>query len=276
MIRSLYSGVSGLRNHQTKLDVISNNIANVNTAGYKSQRVIFKDLYYQTMASASAPGAAKGGTNPMQLGYGSKIASIDMINTRSGYQTTDVATDLYISGDGYFRVRDTAGEINYTRVGAFNFDAEGKLVDSSGSIVSGWLDITGVQDETTISNIVIPNIADYTEIAVGPDGTINAIDSSGDTVTLARIALAKFPNPNALSMQGNQYYKQTQNTGEPKYAVPGSDATGSLIANGLEMSNVDLSKEFTDMIVTQRGFQANSRSITTSDEILQELVNLKR
>jgi flagellar hook protein FlgE len=263
------------------MDVIGNNIANVNTVGFKSQRVIFKDLYYQTMASATAPTTApvSGGTNPMQLGYGSAIASIDVINSRSGYQTTDVSTDLYISGDGYFQVQDSMGNVSYTRVGSFEFDADGNLVDKNGNLVCGanQADLPMPPSPTTIVPIQVADIHTYSEIAVGQDGTISAVDSAtGNTVILAQIALVKFPNPNALSMQGNQYVKQTLNSGPPTYSMPGRNATGSIIANGLEMSNVDLSKEFTDMIVTQRGFQANSRVITTSDEILQELVNLKR
>ena len=137
MIRSLYAGVTGLRNHQTKMDVIGNNVSNVNTAGYKSQRVVFKDLYYQTLSSATAPGVEKGGLNPMQIGYGSAIATIDVLHTRSGIQMTDVVTDLYISGDGYFQVISGAGEINFTRVGSFDFDQNGNLVDANGYYVCG-------------------------------------------------------------------------------------------------------------------------------------------
>jgi flagellar hook protein FlgE len=276
MIKSLYAGVTGLRNHQTKMDVIGNNISNVNTAGYKSQRVVFKDLYYQTLSSATAPGTEKGGLNPMQLGYGSAIASIDVLHTRSGIQMTDVVTDLYISGDGYFQVQSGSGEVNFTRVGRFSFDEEGNLVDANGYLVCGGT-APLTSPVTTVSPIQIADLNKYSELSIGLDGTISAINSdTGLIEDLAQIALVKFINPNGLSLQGNQYLKQTQNSGDPTYAIPGTNATGAIISNGLEMSNVDLSKELTDMIITQRGFQANSRVITTSDEILNELVNLKR
>lgn len=276
MIRSLYAGVTGLRNHQTKMDVIGNNVSNVNTAGYKSQRVVFKDLYYQTLSSATAPGVEKGGLNPMQIGYGSAIATIDVLHTRSGMQMTDVVTDLYISGDGYFQVISGAGEINFTRVGSFDFDQNGNLVDANGYYVCGGVpSLTSPVD--TIVPIQIPDLHLYSELSIGLDGTISALNSeTGVIETLAQIALAKFTNPSGLALQGNHYLKQTQNSGDPTYAIPGTSATGAIIANGLEMSNVDLSKELTDMIITQRGFQANSRVITTSDEMLQELVNIKR
>lgn len=277
MIKSLYAGVTGLRNHQTKMDVIGNNVSNVNTVGYKSQRVLFKDLYYQTLSSAVAAGNGKGGLNPMQLGYGSAIASIDVLHTRSGIQTTDVVTDLYISGDGYFQVVSGGGEVNYTRVGNFHFDENGNLVDANGYFVCGGVpEITG-DPVTALVPIKIEDLSKYSELSIGLDGSISAINSdTGMIETLAQIGLVKFVNPNGLSLQGNQYLKQTQSSGEPAYAVPGTNATGAIISNGLEMSNVDLSKELTDMIITQRGFQANSRIITTSDEILQELVNIKR
>ena len=276
MIKSLYAGVTGLRNHQTKMDVIGNNVSNVNTVGYKSQRVLFKDLYYQTLSSAVAASANKGGLNPMQLGYGSAIASIDVLHTRSGIQTTDVVTDLYISGDGYFQVVSGSGEVNYTRVGNFHFDENGNLVDANGYFVCGG--VPSIEEPiTALAPIKIDELSKYSELSIGLDGSISAINSAtGMIEVLAQIGLVKFVNPNGLSLQGNQYLKQTQSSGEPTYAKPGTKATGSIISNGLEMSNVDLSKELTDMIITQRGFQANSRIITTSDEILQELVNIKR
>jgi flagellar hook protein FlgE len=124
MIRSMYSAVTGLRGHQTMLDVIGNNIANVNTVGFKSSRVLFRDLYYQNLANPSAPTATSGGTNPRQIGYGSKIGSVDLITTRSGYQQTSKTLDMYISGEGYFAVQNAKGMTEYTRIGSFDFNSD--------------------------------------------------------------------------------------------------------------------------------------------------------
>lgn len=282
MLRSLYSGVTGLRSHQIRMDVIGNNIANVNTAGFKASRVVFKDLYYQTISSSTAPNEVIGGTNPRQIGYGSAVASIDVQNTVTGISPTDISTDLYIAGDGYFMVQDGEGNANYTRVGNFTFDPAGYLVDVNGNFVVGIKEGAMPTDEVYDIDSVEPIIIDttdnaYTEMAVGYDGVISALNSAtGEIEVLGQVVIAKFNNTNALSQQGDNYFKPTQNSGDAILSEAGRNGTGLVISGGLEMSNVDLSKEFTDMIITQRGFQANSRVITTSDEILQELVNLKR
>ncbi len=273
MLRSLYSGVSGLRSHQTKMDVIGNNIANVNTTSFKSSRVTFKDVYYQTLASASENTSIKGGSNPRQIGYGATISSIDVINTRGGYQTTDRALDLYIAGDGYFVVQDNVGNTSYTRSGNFSFDVQGGLVDPNGNYVGGWM--PEYTAGTDASPIIINNISEYTDIAISKDGKITGV--LNDTVeVLGQIAIAKFNNPEGLAQQDGIYFQETKNSGAPNVTYPGDAGSGTVVSGGLEMSNVDLSKELTDMITTERGFQANSRVITVSDEMLQELVNLKR
>ncbi len=276
-MKALYSGVAGLRSHQTKMDVIGNNIANVNTAAYKSQRVTFADVYYNT-------------TN---VGYGAKVSSVDTMHELSGYSPTDRSTDLYISGDGYFAVKDISDNIFYTRNGAFKFDSSGNLIDSSGSNVLGWnnaslddtVDTTG--DPEAINIAPTDDDVTYTNITINNDGTITATynnteDSSDDKnntiVTLGCVAVANVPNQDGLILSGNSYYSEGKDTGEIKYYTPGKagSGTGSLISNALEMSNVDLAGAFTDMITTQRGFQANSKIITTVDTMLEELVNLKR
>lgn len=301
MIKSMYSAVSGIKSFQTKMDVIGNNIANVNTTGFKSSRVVFKDLFYQTLSNASAPSNVKSGISPRQVGLGAAIANIDIQNTRTGMEQTDRPLDLYISGDGYFTLTDGTEAISYTRVGSFNFDVAGNLVDSNGSNVCGLLAVDGVLPTTGVdpvtgiidSEAIVPikvvkmdssvppkevsAFVNYSNISVGKNGIISGIDSTDQTIKiLGQIALAKFPNAEALLQDGNLYNKETLNSGVATYVVPGLSASGTLTAGGLEMSNVDLSKEFTDMIVTQRGLQANARVITTSDEILQELVGLKR
>jgi len=500
----MYSAVSGLSAHQTKMNVIGNNIANVNTYGYKASRVTFSDVFYQTINGASAPTTNGGGTNPTQLGYGAKVSSIDVINTRAGSATTDRALDVYINGDGYLPVKTAEGTVKYTRVGVLSFDVSGNLVDRNGNQVLGFrLDETTKNAQlnsdgtTNVQNLVAikVNPADldkYTGIAIGQNGEITAIkegdptlalgsgtswvktaslnksslysgsvtitsatpsslvhlmpgkDSTGaanagvtiesdadvqgamsitydsttntatlsyktkdgsaktatatwdgssqatlsfavndttkptpgtanitvqvdddeaagyvkptstaltlgtvvpdsvavnltttnkagttvtlngtvtlnagsDTATLtagditleldaaafgsldfddlkdkvlgtagpgagtpekiAQIAAVKFTNSNGLSQDGESYYVETTNSGEAVATTPGSGGTGSFLAGSLEMSNVDLSREFTEMIITQRGFQANTRMITVSDEMLSELVSMKR
>ncbi|HBL83417.1 MAG: hypothetical protein A2Y17_04350 [Clostridiales bacterium GWF2_38_85] len=294
MIKSMYSAVTGLRGHQTMLDVIGNNIANVNTAGYKSSRVLFKDLYYQTLSASSAPTATSGGSDPMQIGYGSSVSSIDVLTTRSGYQQTSRPLDLYISGEGYFAVQDSTGKVNYSRVGSLQFNSNGALIDSNSNFVLGSMPqavadpdtgLISFDDSNTEQNIkdgiltpiVIDDFTNYTGLYVSNDGKVTGTNSITLQIeTLGQLALATFSNPDALSQEGNMTYTETKSSGRPVYSIPGSSATGSLVSGGLEMSNVDLTKEFTDMIVAQRGFQANSRVITTSDQILEELVNLKR
>ncbi len=276
MIRSMFSAVSGLKGHQTMMDVIGNNIANVNTAGFKSSRVLFTDLYYQTISAASGPTATTGGSNPTQIGYGSKVSSIDLLNTRSGFQQTGRTLDMYISGEGYFVTEDSGGTLNYTRVGAFSFDTNGNLLDANGNFVMGQIPAL-TNPVGALVNINIPNFEDYTAISIGSDGSISGTNTNTMAIVpLGQIAIAVFNNADGLSQQGNQYFNETVNSGAANYVMAGSPTAGSLVSGGLEMSNVDLSKEFTDMIVAQRGFQANARVITTSDSVLEELVNLKR
>lgn len=276
MIRAMFSGVSGLRAHQTQMDVIGNNISNVNTVGFKSSTVLFKDVYYQTITGASAANATTGGLNPSQIGYGTTVASINVQNTRGGMLTTDNAMDQYISGEGYFIIQNGAGDISYSRVGAFTFDKDGNLVDSNGGFVCG-ANAALPSPVVSVVPIKVANISNYSNISISSDGTITGIDNTDSSVdVLGQIALAKFVNESGLTEEGNSYYKESANSGAPTYTEPGSNLSGTLVSGALEMSNVDLSKELTNMIIAERGFQANSRVITTSDEILQELVNLKR
>ena len=481
----MFSAVSGLSAHQTKMNVIGNNIANVNTYGFKASRVTFSDVFYQTMNGASAPNGNGGGSNPTQLGYGARVNSVDVINTRAGSATTDRALDVYINGEGYLPVKTSDGTIQYTRIGVLSFDVAGSLVDSNGNKVLGF-DLVGADKNpslsengnTTVQNLkeisVSPSILDkLTGIAIGQNGEITGIlegdptvlpsantgwikgvpeiketsvyngsltmsanmvfapnlpganvvvssnanitgnlslslnaagdeyeltyngtetvkinaseikdntltfklpnhlgemkasvtipvgtdgyaitagaaavtigsanpnafnvtattyDKSGALVTLslptpwnttdeqlvlgdltmnitpadfldaleagfqsvsignigpgpgvptklAHIASVKFTNPDGLSQEGQGYFVGTINSGEPVATVPGNSGTGTFRAGALEMSNVDLSREFTEMIITQRGFQANTRMITVSDEMLSELISMKR
>ena len=338
----MYSGISGLRNSQTKLDVVGNNIANVNTFGFKKGRITFKDMVSQNMAGATGSNIDQtkntsgfGGTNVKQVGLGAQIASIDTIATQGNLQTTNRTLDLGISGDGYLTVYDAANTPFYTRAGNFYLDADGNLVTSDGYSVVGqmYIDLPqqagGVAEGKVLDNtptvrptlapggaggaggqvdankrkLFIPSeVSTFQEIgangqvtytpvqgvqgklnpkiesySIGQDGTINVI-YSGDTRprTIGQIQVTKFSNAEGLEKVGGNLYTVTANSGDPQEVWPKSEGAGSLVSGTLEMSNVDLSEEFTEMIVGQRSFQANSRIITTSDEILQELVNLKR
>ncbi|KKB38971.1 flagellar basal body rod protein FlgG [Bacillus thermotolerans] len=265
MLRSMYSGISGMKGFQNKLDVIGNNIANVNTHGFKKGRVTFKDMVSQQVAGASAAGDLVGGTNPKQVGLGSQIGTIDTIHSQGSLQTTGEALDLSISGDGFFVV-DSGNEILYTRAGNFTRDGEGNVV------VKG----EGYYLQSTDGEPI--NIPPGSKsVSVSPDGVVSYITEDGELEEAGTITIANFANPGGLEKVGGNLYRGTNNSGEPEEGLaPGEGGSGTIVSGALEMSNVDLSDEFTEMIVAQRGFQANSRIITTSDEILQELVNLKR
>ena len=410
MMRSLFSGVSGLKNHQTRMDVIGNNIANVNTIGFKRSRVIFQDMLSQTLQSAASPSENRGGSNPIQVGLGMSLASIDVIHTTGSLQPTGKNTDLSIEGEGFFMVGD-GSNIYYTRAGNFDLNSEsvffhggtglrakGILADSSGQIdpkgqivdidlsaqvaspahatskitfaknldfrvvageeanytmnvsvfdskgdthlvnvsffkeeentwkvtttvdgeeptdVSGqgiltFDPITGRLVESTVSelNYLIEgadaldiafdfsNATEYAgdftitytgqdgyeagyleEVTVDSNGVLNGSFSNGQSRPLAQLTIATFSNPAGLDKMGTNLYALSNNSGVPDQGLPGISGRGIIKPETLEMSNVDLTQEFVEMIITQRGFQANSRVITTSDQILEELVNLRR
>lgn len=438
-MRSMFSGVSGLKAHQTRMDVIGNNVANVNTVGFKSGRVTFQEVFSQTLQGASSPDSTtgRGGTNPMQIGLGLGIQSVDTITTSGSTERTDNATDMSIEGDGFFICKGGSGDtFKFTRAGNFSIDKTGNLVTSGGLNVYGWqalksddsgefdtetaieplnlysddyrnkriiaaqatttatlsgnLDAsyndsnTLATDETldtftvpmtvydslgndykvniqysktsaddtgsdwaweavdgaddgftvdatggsgsltfgtdgTIDTTTLPTVPlvltpdsssgaevmsitlDFSKItsyasdssvkpktvngytsgslttfSVGSDGILTGIYDNGQQQSLGLVAVSGFENPAGLEKEGDNMYIPSTNSGDFKAVKPGTSGVGTINPGTLEMSNVDLSSEFTNMIITQRGFQANSRIITTSDEMLQELVNLKR
>ncbi|WP_394175202.1 flagellar hook-basal body complex protein [Guptibacillus hwajinpoensis] len=254
MLKSMYSGVSGMRGFQTKLDVIGNNIANVNTVGFKKSTVMFKDLLSQNMGGESV--------NTTQVGLGSSLSSINTIHTSGSPITTGNQTDLSFQGEGYFVVRN--GEDEYlTRSASFQVQVEedgaGKLVTSQGHEV---LD-EGGQPIDDISKI----------IGIDGNGEMTYLDNADPAVTqTVTLSTGTVQNPSGLEKIGGNLYRLTDKSGELQDIPEAS----RIISGQLEMSNVDLTEEFTEMILAQRGFQANSRVITTSDEMLQEIVNLKR
>lgn len=318
MLRSMYSAISGVRNHQTKLDVIGNNISNVNTHGFKKSRTVFKDIVYQSVGSASGSTATRGGVNPKQVGLGSQMAAIDVVHSGGSLQSTARTLDLAISGEGFFMVADKVADgedgaggtefssVYYTRTGNFYMDRDGYLVNSEGKYLVGFSPNFDVDENDSFKSpdevldkvtndgenfaddpdswsdfvgdgyypIRIPTNA--SEMSIGQDGTVTFVDANGDLKWAGQIVLAKFANAGGLQKVGNSYYTVTENSGNPYLQVGTVAGLGSIESGFLEMSNVDLSEEFTEMIVAQRGFQANTRVITTSDQILEELVNLKR
>jgi flagellar hook protein FlgE len=278
MLRSLYSGVSGLKNHQIRMDIIGNNIANVNTVGFKASRVVFQDIYSQTLSPASAPTATSGGTNPMQVGLGVTVSTVDVMHTRTGSTYTGNPTDVSVEGDGFFVVNEAPtvpGTPNYyTRAGNFSLDTTGHLVTSDGLFVMGYPSPLPAPLPAALSQITIP--ANVSNVSIDKNGNVTGINAANTKITIGTIALATFTNQNGLEKMGGSLYDSTANSGVPAYTNPGAAGAATLNAGALEMSNVDLSNEFTDMIITQRGFQANARIITTSDSLLEELVNQKR
>ncbi|WP_346200849.1 flagellar basal body rod protein FlgG [Caldifermentibacillus hisashii] len=277
MLRSMYSGISGMKNMQIKLDVIGNNIANVNTFGFKKGRITFKDAMYQSIGSASEGTDTRGGINPKQVGLGMEVASIDTIHTESSMQNTGRTLDLAITnGDGYFVVND-GGQTYFTRAGNFYIDDNGNLVNSDGYKVQGYDPNTNDLNKILIERQINDGVdtLELQGISISQNGKIIAQYNDNSVRTIATIALARFSNEEGLNKVGGNLYQRSTNSGNPIYGI-GGGAHGTVVSGKLEMSNVDLSEEFTEMIVAQRGFQANSRIITTSDEILQELVNLKR
>lgn len=269
MFRSMFSAVAGLRNHQTWLDVVGNNIANVNTSGYKYARVNFQDTLSQTVSGPTAPGTPLGGTNPRQIGLGSSIGAIDTVQTQGSLLTTDRVLDLAIQGNGFFAVSDTLGTY-YTRDGAFSLDADGFLVvPSTGFYV---LDDTGAQIQLPVT-ATAPALE---TITIGRDGGVTGFFDDGSTSLIATIGVARFPNADGLLRMGDNMFRETPNSGAADLGVPQIDGRGAISSGFIETSNVDLAQQFTFMIMAERGFQANSRVITTADEMLVDLVNMKR
>lgn len=336
MLRSMYSGISGLKANQIKLDVIGNNIANVGTTAFKTQRVRFQDMLSQSMKEATGAGTTAGGTNPNQVGLGTQIGGIDTTVTQGNMQPTSRNLDFAIDGDGYFVVargetgddagvelvdnklppaEDTTGtgeekslEMSFTRDGSFTLDEFGQLVTSDGYRVLGYQiegsEITydekgapkidaavDVNDgEVKATNKIVP-LAIPDEVAgqkvksfsVDKNGTIKVVLSDNHVKAIGQIAMTSFKNPAGLSKTGKNLYEMSSNSGQPIFRS-GQGVTennneksyGDMLQGMLEMSNVDLAEQFTEMIVASRAFQANGKIITTGDEILQELVNLKR
>lgn len=284
MLRSLFAGISGLRVNQTALDVTGNNIANANTTGFKSSTTVFSDTLSQMLTAAAAPNANRGGTNPVQIGLGVQVAGTVTNLTQGSNQTTGRQTDLMLQGDGMFVVRRGTEQL-FTRAGTFTFDQSGALVSPGGNRVQGYAlgangqPTGGLVDITLDLAGVLPAVPAGTQLtsySIGSDGKVRGIFSDNVQRDMKQIAIADFVNPMGLEKVGETSFRATANSGVADIGTSGQGRRGTVIAGSLEMSNVDLSAEFTNLILAQRGFQASSRVITTSDQVLEELVNIKR
>lgn len=307
MVGSMYAAISGLRAHQQKMNVIGNNIANVNTYGYKSQRTTFKESMYSSLRASTGGTATMGGTNASQIGYGCSVGTIDMNMKTGTYAITDRTLDVMIDGDGFLITGnidaggydivggDSIDGLQLSRLGNLDFDNNGYLVDGNGNVIYGFAkDGQGDYDDTytlvPLKKPADPNEPDevmaLTNISVSDKGEITG--SYGDQIiTIGCIALAYVDNPNGLTHLGGPYYQAGGNAGGVRAGTVGNvigagDDTGivnfnsSFVPGALEMSNVDISNEFADLITTQRGFQANTKIITVTDEMLSDLVSMKR
>jgi flagellar hook protein FlgE len=354
----MYAAISGLKSHMNKLNVIGNNIANVNTYGYKSGRTVFQTELYTTMKAGSDGTSAVGGMNPSQIGYGASVGSIDIDMSTGTYAPTGKATDCMIDGDGFFLVGDKTltfdtssdlKKLTLTRVGDFEFKADNYLTDGQGSVVYGFLTDsvdpnTGdpvISDElvpiqlprlatttttdntdannpvtTTTMKIVYPGDQEYADASAaqfdsisidGKTGKITGTSKDTDEiVTIGYIAIGNVANPNGVTQESGTYYKADEGSGDLTVTLLGGAAsdlgltyinanankannkdddeglrilsagTTELITGGLEASTTDLATEISEMITTERGYQANTRIITVTDEMLEELVNMKR
>jgi flagellar hook protein FlgE len=276
MMRAMDAAVSGLKNHQTLLDVTANNIANVNTVGYKASRATFADSLSQTIIGATGEGNGQAGRNAAQVGLGVQLSSIDNLMGGGSEQSTGEATDLSIQGEGMFIVADgtppaVPKQVEYTRAGNFTFNSQGYLTTESGEYVLGKEKPgAGVPD----SYIKVPEGS--SDISIGQDGSVSYIPEGSEERKIAGyVSIARFANEPGLERTTGSNWVESSASGKAEDGTPGGKF-GLTISGTLEMSNVELATEFTNMIDAQRGFEANSRTITTADEMLQDLVNLKR
>ena len=260
MIRSLFIAKTGLEAQQTNLDVISNNLANVSTNGFKKSRAVFEDLLYQNVRQPGAQSSQQ--TNlpsGLQIGTGVATVATERLHTQGNPQQTSNSKDLMVNGNGFFQVSLPDGTAAYTRDGSFQTDANGQMVTSSGFLIQ--------------PPITIPPNA--TSITVGRDGTVS-VTAGGTTASqqVGSIQLSSFVNPAGLESKGENLYVETTASGTPNANTPGTNGTGVIMQGYVETSNVNVVEEMVNMIQTQRAYEINSKAITTSDQMLQKLAQL--
>jgi flagellar basal-body rod protein FlgG len=261
MIRALWTAATGMQSQQVNMDVIANNLANVNSSGFKKSRADFQDILYQPSRAAGT--GVDGGEVPtgIQVGLGSRVASVQKIFTTGDFQQTENELDLAIEGQGFFQVTLPDGNEAYTRSGAFKKDSTGKLVTSDGYPLT--------------PEIVIPEGS--TSITIGKNGTVDVMLDGEDTPTeVGNIELIRFGNPSGLKSLGRNLYAETPTTGNPLSGTPGEEGFGMLSQGFLEGSNVNIMEEMVNMIAGQRAYEVNSKAIKTADEMLQMTTQLIR
>ncbi len=262
MMRALWSAASGMTAQELNVDTIANNLANVNTTGFKKQRVEFQDLMYETLRNAGTA-AAEGVEIPtgIQVGLGSRTAATRKLFAQGTFQETGNPLDMVIEGDGFFQVLTPNGSVAYTRAGAFKIDSEGNVVTADGFPLEPPL-------------VVPPST---TSISVGSDGTVSATTAgSTEPQTIGQIELARFANPAGLQNLGHSLLGVTAASGEPTVGAPGIDGLGTISQGMLEMSNVKVVEEMVNMITAQRAYEANSQAIRIADQMLEIANNTRR
>ncbi|MCL4104807.1 UNVERIFIED_CONTAM: hypothetical protein GTU68_034246 [Idotea baltica] len=250
------------------IDVVGHNLANLNTAGYKARRASFADVFYETIRNGSGGVSGGGigtvgGSNPAQLGNGSKLASVAVNHSQGELDVTGAAYDMALDGEGFFVVASQDGPL-YTRAGAFGIDDDGYLVDTA----------TGYRVQR-FGTVGLPTGV-LNDVAIDESGLIEGVASNGRRVALAQLAVARFRNQNGLTSEGNNMFRGTPASGTVELGAARTGGRGGVLTGQLESSNVDIAVEFTRLIIAQRGFSANARTITVADEILEELTNIVR
>lgn len=262
MMRALWTAGSGMVAQQANIDGISNNLANVNTTGFKKSRTDFQDLMYQTIRQAGTQtGPDSEVPTGIQVGHGVRQVATQKIYTQGSFQNTGNALDVAIEGDGFFQIALPDGSFAYTRDGSFKKDSQGRIVTSDGYPLE--------------PAIQIPDTA--TEVTISADGRVAAkMPGEAEPQELGDIELFRFVNPSGLESIGRNLLKETAASGQPVQAAPGEEGAGTLVQKYLEMSNVQVVEEMVNMIVAQRAYEVNSKAITTADEMLSQAANLKR
>ena len=262
MLRALSTAATGMEAQQLNIDTIAHNLANINTSGYKQRKAQFQDLLYQNIRQA---GAANTATTDipvgLQIGLGTKAVATDIIFTQGDFSSTGNSLDLVIQGQGFFQVRQTNGQIAYTRNGNFHLNRDGNIVTSEGDLLE--------------PQITIPQ--DQTSITIGSDGTVS-IQQSGQAQPqqVGKIELASFQNPAGLQNMGKSLFTSSQSSGDAVTGTPGENGLGSLLQGYVEQSNVSVVEEMVNMIVSQRAYEANSKVIRTADEMFSQANNVVR
>ena len=261
MMRSLWTAATGMIAQQTNIDVLSNNLANVNTTAFKKSRAEFEDLMYQTMRIAGTQNQA-GQITPtgMQIGMGVRPTTVHKFFAQGDFQNTGNPLDVAIEGNGFFLVQDQNGDDAYTRAGNFKLDSDGRIVNANGY---------PLQPEFTVPD-------DTVNLVISETGHIAALDKNGEELAGGDLTIHTFINPAGLNAVGRNLYMPTEASGDPIEGTPGEDNYGTLAQGFLEGSNVQMVDEMVGLIVGQRAFEVNSKAVTTSDAMLQTAINVKR